>query len=496
MSLAIYHKKRDFKQTREPEGKIMREQHSRFVVQRHDASHLHYDFRLEMDGVLKSWAVPKGPSMDPGEKRLAVMVEDHPVDYISFEGTIPKGNYGAGKVKIWDKGTYQVLDPKGKITGERAALKNLKAGELKLLLKGKKLKGQFVLVQLKNDPKNWLLIKKQDEKAKAVAEEAMDDPFVPKSKPGKRSRSKNPVKPMLASIAKEPFNDPDWIFEIKWDGYRAIAETGGKEVRFYSRNGIDFRTSFPSIAKALEKIRIPAILDGEVVSLNKKNIADFQGLQEKAKRDPASIVYMVFDLLELQGKDIRHLPLLDRKMLLEELLQKNKVIRYCGHEEEKGIDFFRKAKTKGWEGMIAKVKDSEYKEGYRSKSWLKIKVIQSTEVAIAGFTAPGGSRKHFGSLVLAGRNGKKWEYRGHVGTGFNEALLASLLKKLKPLITEASPFKEKVPLNGKVTWVQPRLVAEIGYTSITRDKAFRHPVFLRLRDDKTIRQLNDETASA
>lgn len=499
MSLATYNKKRNFKQTAEPAGKKETAKKFRFVVQRHQASRLHYDFRLELGGVLKSWAVPKGPSLNPSQKRLAVMVEDHPVSYIGFKGMIPKGNYGAGKVEIWDNGKFEPLDEKHEPISERKALQAIKKGELKFSLKGKKLKGEFVLVRLKDDDKNWLLIKHKDEHAANTiynAEEqngkAVPEKTVASIRHGKAKKITGFIKPMLASITKNPFDDEDWLFEIKWDGYRAISEIKKEKIKFYSRNGIDFSERFPAIYQALKKIKHDVILDGEIVLLNEKDLPDFQKLQHYENHLNYPLIYYVFDILELNGKDTEKLPLTDRKKLVKQLLKNNQIIRYCDHIEKDGIAFLEKAREQGLEGIIGKRKDSTYAEGVRTKEWLKIKNVQSTEVVIAGYTEPKGGRSHFGSLILANKKGKSWEYRGHVGTGFSHELLGGLKKKMKPLETSDSPFKNEVPLNGKVTWLKPKLVADIAYTEMTRDKIFRHPVFLRLRDEKQTKDVNEE----
>lgn len=502
-SLALYNKKRNFNNTREPEGKKSAKKASRFVVQRHQASHLHYDFRLELGGVLKSWAVPKGPSLNPSQKRLAMMVEDHPVDYITFKGTIPEGNYGAGTVEIWDNGQFVPVNEKHEPITEKQALEGIKKGELKFLLKGRKLKGEFVLVKLKKEEKSWLLIKHKDDHAVNVIYNAESevDKIIPKktvatARENKSKKVTGFIKPMLASIAKAPFDDKDWIFEIKWDGYRAIAELLKGKLRFYSRNGLDFSDRYPSIVQALRKIEHNVILDGEVVLLNDKNLPDFQKLQHYENHLNYPLLFYAFDLLELDGKKTEDLPLIDRKKLLKKILGKNKTIRYCDHIERDGIAFLQTAKDQGLEGIMAKKKDSIYTEGYRSKEWIKIRNIQSTEVVIAGYTEPQGGRTHFGSLVIASKKGKKWDYRGHVGTGFSAALLKSLKEKMQPLETEESPFAGKVPVNGKVTWLKPKLVADIAYTEITRDNIFRHPVFLRLRDEKSTKSINDESMKA
>jgi len=499
MSLATYNKKRNFRKTAEPKGKKETATKSRFVVQRHQATQLHYDFRLELGGVLKSWAIPKGPSLNPSQKRLAVMVEDHPVDYISFKGKIPEGNYGAGTVEIWDNGKFEPVNEKHEKITEREALQSLKKGELKFLLKGKKLKGEFVLVRLKDGEKNWLLIKHKDEfstntiyNAEEQTGKTIPQKTIASIRHGKDKKVKTFIEPMLAGITKNPFDNEDWLFEIKWDGYRAITEINKDGIQFYSRNGIDFSERFPAIFQALKKIKHDVILDGEIVLLNEKNLPDFQKLQHYENHLNYPLIYYVFDILELNGKNMEKLPLVERKKILKQLLKNNQIIRYCDHVDTNGISFLEKAKQQGLEGIIAKKKDSQYARGYRSKEWLKIRNIQSTEVAIAGYTEPKGGRIHFGSLILANKKGKEWQYRGHVGTGFSSALLTSLKKAMKPLETNESPFKTRVPLNGKVTWLKPKLVADIAYTEVTRDNIFRHPVFLRLREEKEIKDINEE----
>lgn len=497
MTLALYNKKRNFKQTDEPAGKKIADSKMRFVVQRHQASHLHYDFRLELGGVLKSWAVPKGPSMNPAQKRLAVMVEDHPVSYIDFKGIIPKGNYGAGKVEIWDNGKFSPVNSEHKKITDKEALQQLKKGELKFSLKGKKLKGEFVLVRLKNDEKNWLLIKHKDEEAvstiyDAEKSEIVKTRSVASIRHGKGKKMTNYIKPMLASPSDAPFDDTDWIFEIKWDGYRAVTEIKDNSVDFYSRNGIDFSERFPIIYNALQKIKHTCILDGEIVLLNSKGRPDFQMLQNYENNLDHLLVYYVFDLLQLDGKNMKNLPLVDRKIILKKLLGKNSIIHYCEHVDTNGVEFLKQVKEKGLEGIIAKQKESEYITGRRTKQWLKMKNIQSTEVVIVGYTAPKGQRKHFGSLVLANKKGKGWIYRGHAGTGFSDENLKALRKIMKPLETDRSPFKEKVSVNGEVTWLKPKLVADIAFRELTTDKVFRHPVFLRLRDDKKMKDLHEE----
>ena len=463
MSLVNYNKKRNFKETLEPKGKLQKSTAMRFVVQRHQASHLHYDFRLELGGALKSWAVPKGPSLNPSQKRLAVMVEDHPSSYIDFKGTIPKGNYGAGTVEIWDNGTFVPVNAKHEQLTEQQALANLKKGELKFLMQGKKLQGEFVLIKLKNDEKNWLLIKHKDEYSVTSIYNAEDatttkQKSIASIKHGKATKHKDYIKPMLATLTKVPFDDEDYIYEIKWDGYRAVSEVENGKVKFYSRNGIDFSERFPVIKNELEKLEHSCVLDGEIVLLNTKGIPDFEGLQNYERNLNQPLIYHVFDLLVLNGKKMDKLPLLDRKEILEKLLVENPIIKYCSHVAKDGLAFMAEAKKAGLEGVIAKEKTSTYSFGTRSKQWLKIKNVQSSEALIVGYTAPGGSRSHFGSLVLASKAGKGYEYRGHVGTGFSDASLAALSKKMKSLVTNQMPFAKMPMLNGTVTWLKPKLV--------------------------------------
>ncbi len=384
MSLSTYNKKGNFRNTAEPAGKKGPDNKFRFVIQRHQASRLHYDFRLELGGVLKSWAVPKGPSLNPSQKRLAVMVEDHPVDYIYFKGTIPVGNYGAGKVEIWDKGKFDPVDSRHNPLNQKQALQGLKKGELKFKLSGKKLKGEFVLVKLKTDEKSWLLIKHKDEHSTNTVYDAEEHAGPVKTqgtissiKYGRAKKLKSYIKPMLATIHKTPFDDKDWLFEIKWDGYRAIAETGKEGVKFYSRNGIDFSERFTVIIQSLKKIKQKAVLDGEIVLFNENNLPDFQKLQHYENHLNYPLIYYVFDILQLDRRNLEKLSLEERKKKLKTILKSDSNIRYCDHIEKDGTAFLGKAKKQGLEGIIAKKKDSQYRRGYRSKQWLKIKTFRA-----------------------------------------------------------------------------------------------------------------------
>lgn len=534
MSLSLYRQKRNFRRTPEPQGaKAAAVDALQFVVQRHHASHLHYDFRLELGGALKSWAVPKGPSLNPADRRLAMQVEDHPLGYATFEGQIPEGNYGAGRVDIWDSGTWQPVDERGKAISPRDALKAWEAGSLKAVLKGRKLKGGFAVVKMKGSADNaWLLLKHKD---RFATEQPYDsEALAPKAaieytrskragKPGGRhplavakkatvsSKSASPksaspksisakaasantastktatpasaLKPMLASPHDVPFDDPAWLFELKWDGYRAIADCKGEQVKLVSRSGLSFATQFPQVHSALMAMELDATLDGEIVALDEHGHPSFQALQHY---DPTThtLCFYVFDCLRYKEHGIIDEPLEERKEVLREILPLSDVVRYCDHVKGRGREFFTLVRERGLEGLMAKRADSPYRPGQRSKEWLKIRNILTDEAVIVGFTQARGSRKHFGALVLAERDGKAWRYLGHTGTGFDDKTLGSLHQKLLALQTPDSPFAGPVRINAPVTWVKPKLVAAVKYTERTRDGALRHPVFMGLRTDK------------
>lgn len=533
MGLQLYNKKRNFKETPEPSGKTGKSRSElSFVVQRHKASRLHYDFRLELAGVLKSWAVPKGPSLNPGDKRLAMMVEDHPFDYKDFAGVIPEGNYGAGIVEIWDKGYFSDLDNSEKAAAEKKLKAGLEAGNLKFRLHGKKLKGEFVLVKLKgNDDNAWLLIKHNDayavtepynseentqknspinkwlaekksgkttakKAAKKTIESTADEESFPVKKrggkflPAATKKLQDYVKPMLAKETDTPFSSKEWVYEIKWDGYRAIADINGTEVSLYSRNGNTFNASYPIVVNALKQLNIHAILDGEVVVMDENGKSNFQLLQYYGTNSNYPIQFCVFDVLSINGQNTCDLPLTDRKKLLKQLLSAdNEVIKYSEHISNDGIPFFEAARKNDLEGIMAKKADSQYYQGARTSEWLKIKLHKTTEAIIAGFTEPTGSRQHFGALVLGIMNKGKLEYIGNTGSGFNTAGLSEMNRLMKPLIQKKSPFDEKIKTNMPVTWVKPFFVCEIKFTEWTKDGRLRHPIFLRLRDDKKANQV-------
>jgi bifunctional non-homologous end joining protein LigD len=483
-SLGEYKKKRNFKKTSEPGPKVKAgKKELVFVVQKHAATRLHYDFRLEHKGVLLSWAVPKGPSLDPKDKRLAVHVEDHPFDYKDFEGTIPKGNYGAGEVIVWDNGTYS---PKSKVKSKKEAKeliqRGFEKGHLEFELFGKKLRGLFDLVRLK-DGDNWLLMKRDDEFASGTDVTKDESSVLSKKKILKGSDPMpRSIKPMLATLADAPFDDHEWIFEVKWDGYRVIAEVEKGKVRLYSRNNNDFTEQYREISTALAKVGRNTVLDGEVVAVDGHGVAKFQLLQQHGET-PASLLYYVFDILYLDGVDLRDRPLVERKEILKSVIPKNSVVRYSDHIEETGISFFEAAAKNDLEGIMAKRKESLY-VSRRTDDWLKVKTSRRQEAVIAGFTEPRGSRAKFGALVLGIYEGSELRYIGHTGGGFNEKSLVQVYNKLHKLATKESPFNVVPKTNMPVTWVRPKLVCEVKFAEWTESGTMRQPIFIGLREDK------------
>jgi bifunctional non-homologous end joining protein LigD len=459
--LGEYERKRDPTKTPEPFGGEKKSQEPIFVVQRHDARRLHYDFRLERNGALASWAVPKGVPLESGEQHLAVHVEDHPIDYASFEGEIPKGEYGAGTVEIWDSGTYELLEEK-------------RNGGLTVRLHGRKLTGTYALVpaHLNGDEKNWLIVRKREEG---------DQPA--------REISTRTHTPMLATVAQEVPRGAGWAFEVKWDGYRALAYIVGGEAALTSRNGNDLTDRFASVAKEVVKaVKTPhCVLDGEVVALDETGRSSFSAMQQGKLGTP--IVYYVFDVLEVEGEPLVDLPLVERRKRLEALLDKrNRTVRLSESFDD-GNALLEAAKEQRLEGIIAKRLDSRYSVGKRTRDWLKIKTHGRQEFVIAGFTKGTGRRaSSFGSLVLGYYRGGQLTYAGNVGTGFNSREIEKLLDKLRPLKRSTSPFREvpKMPKVRKsdVIWVEPKLVCEVEFVEWTHDGHLRAPSYQGLREDK------------
>jgi bifunctional non-homologous end joining protein LigD len=638
MALEEYKRKRRFEETPEPPPKVEKKSRHRFVVQKHEATRLHYDFRLELDGVLKSWAVPKGPSLDPADKRLAMQVEDHPVSYFDFEGNIPEGNYGAGSVMVWDVGTWQPLSPvpvEGKyVPGTDAEAREMLAkGDLKFRLDGKRLKGDFALIKMRSrrpgsKGTEWLMIKKHDdhvvegydageidesvlsgksmdeiagdarakewkssrpasrgklkaawladavakldqkkklqkptkisaedaEKARAETaektkqikttedtEEHRGSPakaptsrkagekwgtqHSPKISVNKRAGAPAPQKsaeeecagsptkrampsvihPMLAESIEEPFDGKDWLFEIKWDGYRAVTFIENGKARLVSRNQNDLTPRYPELRELPKSLKAKtAILDGEVVALDADGRSSFSLMQQRTGFRPGTkratpnrdvpVLYYAFDLIYLDGYDWRRVPLEARKQKLASIVETGDSLRYSDHYPEQGKALFNIAKDNGLEGILAKRRNSCYEER-RSRDWLKIKIRHEIECVVGGYTEPEGSRVHFGSLVLGLYDGQqRLIHVGQVGSGFDYKLLASIWAELKKRETKKNPFYGEVEALRKTYWVKPDLVAQIEYTEWTHGAnegtgpKLRAPVFLGLREDKDAKE--------
>jgi bifunctional non-homologous end joining protein LigD len=632
MSLDEYKRKRRFEETPEPPPKLEKQSRHRFVIQRHAATRLHYDFRLEMEGVLKSWAVPKGPSLDPADKRLAMQVEDHPVSYFDFEGTIPKGNYGGGTVMVWDEGTWEPLSPMP-VNGqympgtEKEAAAMLAKGDLKFRLQGKRLKGDFALVHIKgrsgSKGNEWLLIKKKDDHVvagfdidkdaydtsvltgrtmaqiagdegsaewkssrpasrgkvkaawladaiaradskrkaltvedaegaekkksksprqaapnlahpKALSSDIAVSDAAPKSKGKKRSGNSassavkalpgaeqrpmpTVIHPMLATITAKAFDNPDWLFEIKWDGYRAVAFIEDGRVRLASRSQNDLTAQFPELGSLPQFVKAErAILDGEIVALDDEGRPSFSLMQQRtgfqpgkrrlARREGVPVIYYAFDLLYLDGFDLRRVALEQRKQLLQERIVagaagERGVIHFSDHYFEKGLDLFAAAKQRGLEGIVAKKRGSAYQEK-RSSDWLKIKITQRQECVVGGYTDPEGSREYFGALVLGLYDERaRLIHVGQVGTGFDQKTLAEMFARLQPLKIKQNPFYGEIGGLRKVQFVRPQLVAEIKFAEWTHETEeggmkLRAPVFMGLRADKVAEECRLEEAVA
>jgi bifunctional non-homologous end joining protein LigD len=516
-ALDAYRAKRDPARTPEPFSGRRAAGSRLFVVQKHAARRLHYDLRLEMDGVLKSWAVPKGPSMRHGEKRLAVHVEDHPVEYADFEGVIPRDNYGAGSVIVWDRGWYRLAK------GDDPA-RELAQGKLEFELHGIKLRGRWTLARMGGrraegaaPGKDWLLLKAPD--AYADGEEpverapesifsgltveeiggesekraALDALLASLEAPvGEVAARRQPL--MLATLAERPPAGSGWLFEIKYDGVRVLAERDGETVALYGRKGDAITARYPEVVRALRALPVPRfVIDGEIVAQGEDGRPSFQRLQARmhltraddidAARAAVPVTAIFFDCLALEGRDLRRRPLLERKRCLELLVPARGVARYCEHVAEDGAAFHEAVGALGLEGIVAKRATSTYAGG-RSRDWLKVKCPRRQEFVIGGYTAPQGSRGHFGALHLGLHEEDRLVYVSKVGTGFDERTLAAIAKLLAPLARPTSPFAKGSPPGRGHHWVEPRLVCEVRFTDWTADGGIRHPAFVGLRDDR------------
>ena len=468
-SLKDYERKRTRGKTPEPFAPSDSAQRRRgkapvFVIQRHDARRLHYDFRLERDGALASWAVPKGVPLEPGTQHLAVHVEDHPLSYATFEGEIPAGNYGAGSVEIWDSGTYELIEEKPN-------------GGLTVRLHGKRLEGLWALVpaKLSGDEKNWLLVKKKEDAPTA-----------------QRRRS---YAPMLAALAEGVPPGSDWLHEVKWDGYRAIVTLAGGEAELTSRNGNSLTERFQSVAKAVEQAvkTTDCVLDGEVCALDEQGRASFSAMQQGS----GPLVLYLFDVLEIEGEPVIDLPFTERRQRLDALLdRRNKTVRLSDAFDD-GEALYAAASKERLEGIVSKRAASRYAPGKRSREWLKVKTQGRQELVVAGYTKGQGRRSSgFGALVLGVNEGGELRWAGNVGTGFDDAEMTRLLARMAPLRRETSPFAEvpKMPRvrRDDVVWVEPKLVAEIRFAEWTHDGRLRAPVYLGLREDKQAEDVHRE----
>lgn len=551
MTLSTYKQKRNFKETPEPTGGKADSSQLHFVIQKHDASHLHYDFRLEMEGVLKSWAVPKGPSLDPSVKRLAMMVEDHPYDYKNFEGIIPSG-YGAGTVIVWDEGTYEssLIKSSNKKEQDKNLRQQLHQGNLKVTLHGKKLKGEFALVKTKGMGENsWLLIKHKDKYASDSDILKKDKSVISKKtieqveKTSKNFYGSNRIKetkttskkattllkrkdvkaaakknagekknqsllkeapvtkftskltPMLATLVDTPFDKPGWVYEVKWDGYRAMAFMNNGKAELKSRNDKSFNEKFYPVYDSIKNWNINAIVDGEIVVVGDKGVSHFGNLQNWRSEADGELVYYVFDIIWLDGKDLTELSLLQRREILKWVIPDDDRIRLSEIFTESGTDFYKAAKQNGLEGIIAKRADSAYYPGVRTDNWLKIKANKRQEMVIGGYTINDDTSKPFSALLVGVYEKGKLVYTGKIGTGFGIKAQQDMLKLFKPLVTSTVPFSEEPDVNkpsrfrakpphASVIWLKPKLVCEVSFAEMTSDGVMRHPSFEGLRIDK------------
>ncbi len=527
MPLEEYRRKRDFAATPEPAPGDLVNRSGRFTIQRHRATALHYDFRLEIDGVLVSWAVPKGPTLDPGERRLAMRTEDHPIEYLPFEGVIPAGEYGGGDVIVWDWGTWEP-EPETPDPG-----KALRTGEIKFVIHGERIGGRYTIVRTDRDGdrERWLLLKKRDEfavdgwdaedhpasvKTGRTNDEVRDgvaprfEADAPKP-PGEidlaaSTASPMPdfIPPMKATLATHPFTDPDWLFEVKWDGYRVEAVVREGSVRLWTRRRQDASVYFPDLATATGWIEAEeAIVDGEVVALDEDGRPRFSLLQDhtgirtgrspggKRHGKPATIVYEAFDLLHLDGRSLLGVPLEDRKRLLHSRLRPHPMVRYAGHVETDGIAFFEAARQQEVEGIVAKLRRSPYEPDRRSKAWLKLKVRLEQEVVVVGWLPGQGSAVDLGSLILGIRSGDRWIHAGQVGSGFTARTRRELRSQLEEMERPDSPLDPAPRLKG-ARWVEPRMVIRVEFAEWTADGLLRQAAYKGPEPGKDARDVRRE----
>ena len=508
LDIETYNKKRDFSKTKEPRGRKLKGKGDSFVVQKHDASRLHWDFRLELDGVLKSWAVPKGPSLDPGENRLAMRTEDHPLDYGGFEGSIPKGEYGGGTVMLWDQGRW-IPDPR------KDPSKTIEEGHLHFTLEGDRMKGEWVMFRLKPKPgekaEPWMLKKVTDDFADPADGDALVDNCVTSVTTGRtmaeiavgkdvwrsnRGGQKGGRAKKAASKAPPPFEEPQlatlvddvpagnsWIHEIKYDGYRLLLAVGDGVATAWTRNAKDWSDKFKPLVKAAARLPAGCLIDGEAVALDDDGRPSFQLLQSTLKGGSANLAFYAFDLLLDRGEDIRKLPNIERKERLAALLETvPPPIIYGDHIVGRGEEMFAAVCKQGGEGIISKKASAAY-SGTRTRNWLKIKCIQRQEFVIVGWSES-DKRRGFRSLLLAAKDGRKLTYVGKVGTGFNIKLIEELSERMRPLEIDKAPVEVPRPDRKGAHWIKPELVAEIAFTEFTDDGILRHPSFIGLREDK------------
>ncbi|MFL6743503.1 MAG: DNA ligase D [Sphingomicrobium sp.] len=513
LDIETYNRKRDFAKTKEPKGRKLKGKGDSFVVQKHAASRLHWDFRLELDGVLKSWAVPKGPSLDPGENRLAMRTEDHPLDYGDFEGTIPKGEYGGGTVMLWDKGRW-IPDPR------KDPSKTIEEGHLHFTLEGERMKGEWVMFRLNPRPgekaEPWMLKKVTDDFADEADGDALVDNCVTSVTTGrtmaeiasgedvwrsnrggqkggraKRKGGKAPppfVEPQLATLVDDVPPGDSWIHEIKYDGYRLLLSVGDGVATAFTRKGLDWSDKFGALVKAAARLPAGCLIDGEAVALDEQGRPSFQLLQSTLKGGGAPLAFYDFDLLVDRGKDIRKLPNIERKARLAALLEGvHPPILYGDHIVGRGEEMFDAVCKQGGEGIISKKASAAY-SGTRTRNWLKVKCIQRQEFVIVGWSES-DKRRGFRSLLLAVKDGRKLTYVGKVGTGFNDRLIQEMMERMEPLAVDKAAVEVPRPDRKGAHWIEPKLVAEIAYSEFTDDGILRHPSFMGLREDKSAKDV-------